>query len=97
MIVYQIAIAFGRIVSLLPFRLIYGLSNFIAWILGTVLNYRSEVIAKNLKASFPEMTEKLLKETQKGFYRNFADIIVESFKSLSISEKSMRSFSKTLR
>jgi KDO2-lipid IV(A) lauroyltransferase len=91
MIVYQIAIAFGRIVSLLPFRLIYGLSNFIAWILGTVLNYRSEVIAKNLKASFPEMTEKLLKETQKGFYRNFADIIVESFKSLSISEKSMRS------
>jgi KDO2-lipid IV(A) lauroyltransferase len=49
------------------------------------------VIAKNLKASFPEMTETLLKETKKGFYRNFADIIVESFKSLSISEKSMRS------
>ena len=90
MIVYQIAVAFGRIVSFLPFRLIYGLSNFIAWLLGAVLKYRSAVIQRNLKASFPEMSQKEQLKTQKGFYRNFADIIVESFKSLSISEKTMR-------
>lgn len=90
MIVYQIAVAFGRLVSLLPFRLIYGLSNFIAWLLGSVLDYRAAVIEKNLRASFPEMSEKDLKKTKQGFYRNFADIIVESFKSLSVSEKTMR-------
>ena len=90
MIVYQIAGAFGRLVSLLPFRIIYSLSNFIAWFLDGILNYRVEIIEKNLRTSFPEMNEKDLKKTKKGFYRNFADIIVESFKSLSVSEKTMR-------
>lgn len=90
MIVYSLALAFGRLVALLPFRLIYGLSNFIAWLLGSVLKYRSPVIQQNLQASFPEKGEQELVKIQKSFYRNFADIIVESFKSLTISEASMR-------
>lgn len=90
MIVYYLALAFGRLVALLPFRLIYGLSNFIAWLLGSVLKYRSPVIQQNLQASFPEKGEQELVKIQKSFYRNFADIIVESFKSLTISEASMR-------
>lgn len=90
MIGYYLAVFFGRLVSLLPFPLLYAKSNFIAWLLGDVLHYRNEVIETNLSRSFPEKSKAELKAIQKSFYRNFSDIIMESFKSLSISEKTLR-------
>ncbi len=90
MIGYFLAVFLGRLVSLLPFPLLYAKSNFIAWLLGEVLHYRNEVIETNLSRSFPEKSKAELKAIQKSFYRNFSDIIMESFKSLSISEKTLR-------
>lgn len=90
MIGYFLAVFLGRLVSLLPFPLLYAKSNFIAWLLGDVLHYRNEVIETNLSRSFPEKSKAELKAIQKSFYRNFSDIIMESFKSLSISEKTLR-------
>ncbi len=54
-----------------------------------VLKYRKEVIEENLKKSFPEKSEKEIEKLRSGFYSNFADILVESFKSLSVSRKTM--------
>lgn len=90
MIGYYLAVFFGRLVSFLPFPLLYAKSNFIAWLLGDVLHYRQDVIKGNLVRSFPEKSETELKSIQKKFYRNFSDIIMESFKSLSISEQTIR-------
>ncbi len=96
MIGYYLAVFFGRLISLLPFPLLYAKSNFIAWLLGDVLHYREEVIKGNLVRSFPEKSETELKSIQKKFYRNFSDIIMESFKSLSISEQTIRKRFKLL-
>lgn len=90
MIGYQLALFFGRLISFLPFRLLYGLSNFIAWLLGEVIHYRQEVIDQNLERSFPDKNRQERAAIRKEFYRNFSDILVESFKSLSISEKELR-------
>lgn len=90
MIGYYLAIGLGKLISYLPFGALYVVSDFIAFVLHRLLQYRREVIMTNLRRSFPDKSEAELEEIRRKFYRNFADIIVESFKSLSISEKNMR-------
>lgn len=90
MIGYYLALAFGRLLSYMPFFLLYRLSDFLAWLMSKVLKYRQEVIDGNLMRSFPEKDEAEIKSIRRRFYRNFSDILVESFKSLSVSEKTMR-------
>lgn len=90
MIGYYLAIGIGRVISWMPFFILYRFSDFLVFLLDKVIGYRKEVIMENLRYSFPERDEKELHRIRKLFYRNFADIIVESFKSLSISEKAIR-------
>tara|TARA_R110002072_G_scaffold39108_4_gene112632 strand:+ start:1737 stop:2594 length:858 start_codon:yes stop_codon:yes gene_type:complete len=89
MIGYYLAIGFGKLISFLPFRLLYLFSDFLKFLMQNVLKYRKEVIEENLKKSFPEKSEKEIEKLRSGFYSNFADILVESFKSLSVSRKTM--------
>jgi KDO2-lipid IV(A) lauroyltransferase len=90
MIAYYLALGFGRLLSYLPFFVLYSLSNFLAWLMRSVIRYRKDVILDNLQKSFPKRSKAEIKSISKGFYRNFGDILVESFKSLSISERTMR-------
>jgi KDO2-lipid IV(A) lauroyltransferase len=54
-----------------------------------VVGYRKEVVLKNLRNSFPGKTEKEILIIRKQFYRYFCDLFLETFKTLSISRKSM--------
>lgn len=75
--------------SLLPFRILYGISWLIYVLLNYIIGYRRKVIYTNLKNSFPEKTESEIKSIQKKFYKNFADYLVETLKSFSISQKEL--------
>lgn len=90
MIGYYIAVVFGWLISILPFRILYIFSDFISFVMQYVLKYRKDVIMGNLSKAFPEKSEDELNRIRFAFYRNFADLIVESFKSLTISEKTLR-------
>lgn len=90
MIGYYIAVGFGWLISILPFRVLYIISDFISFVMQHILKYRKDVIMTNLRNAFPEKTEEELDKIRFAFYRNFADLIVESFKSLTISEKTLR-------
>ena len=90
MISYYLTLGMGRIISLLPLSWLYVFSDFLTFMMRRVLKYRHEVIDSNLTKSFPEKSLEELKKIKKEFYRNFADILVESIKSLSISEKEIR-------
>lgn len=90
MIGYYVAVAFGWLISILPFRILYIFSDFISFVMQYVLKYRKDVIMGNLSKAFPEKSEDELNRIRFAFYRNFADLIVESFKSLTISEKTLR-------
>jgi KDO2-lipid IV(A) lauroyltransferase len=73
--------------SLLPFRVLYWLSDFLYLILYKVFGYRTSVVNANLTNSFPEKSPEEIKEIQDKFYHHLCDLIVESVKLFSISEK----------
>lgn len=74
-------------ISLLPYPLLYGVSDFFYVILYHVIGYRKKVVTDNLKKSFPEKSEKEIKSLRGKFYRHFSDIVFESLKNFSITKK----------
>ncbi len=73
--------------ALLPFRVLYCISDGVRMILQHVMKYRRGVIRMNLRHSFPEKTDEELREIEQDFYKQFADNIVETAKLLHISDK----------
>jgi KDO2-lipid IV(A) lauroyltransferase len=53
------------------------------------MGYRKKIVFANIQRSFPDKSEKEQKNICKQFYRHFCDLIVESIKTFSISEKEM--------
>jgi KDO2-lipid IV(A) lauroyltransferase len=76
--------------SVLPMWVLHRLADFLYFLLYYVFGYRKSVVRKNLKASFPEKSEEELKAIEKGFYHHLCDLIAESLKGFTISEKEMR-------
>jgi len=77
-------------VSLLPYPLLYLLSDIIFLIMYRVIGYRKEVVFTNLRNSFPNKSKQELKKIMSDFYRHLCDIIMESVKGFTISEKQLR-------
>lgn len=75
---YYIVIFFLKAFSLLPLKIHYTFSGFIAFILEKILHYRRSVIVSNISRSFPELTYWEIDKLTKEFYRHFADTVVES-------------------
>ena len=76
--------------SLLPYPLLYLLSDIIFLIMYRVIGYRKEVVFTNLKNSFPNKSKQELTKIMSDFYRHLCDIIMESVKGFTISEKQLR-------
>src|SRR6187551_377081 len=77
-------------VSLLPYPLLYGVSNVLYYLLYYALGYRKKVVMKNIQNSFPEKTHAEHVAIAKRFYRHFCDLVLESLKVFTISEKEVR-------
>lgn len=71
---------FFLIIGLLPFPLIYLISNFLSFILLRIIKYRVDVVRYNLKSSNLKLTEKDIKKLIKNFYSHFCDIYLEMIK-----------------
>lgn len=80
-------IGFRLVVGLfkfIPFPLLYRLSDILRFILKDIFGYRRSVIDQNLAYCFPEKTQVERATIANNFYKNFVDIILESFKGLAI-------------
>lgn len=86
-IVYYIALPFIYLISYLPFWCLYRVSDFINFILFTLIGYRKEVISTNLKKSFPDKTDQEINTIHKKFNRFFCDLTLETLKTLTITKK----------
>ena len=73
-------------ISLLPFPLLYLLSDFLFFIFYSLLGYRKKIVVGNICNSFPEKSKQEINEITQLFYRHFCDVIVESLKSFTISD-----------
>lgn len=78
------------IISLMPFWVLYGIADFIFVLVYYVVRYRRKIVAKNMRESFPELSDKELKKIARKFYRNFADYIVETIKLNHISDDEIK-------
>lgn len=74
-------------VSLLPYPLLYGFSNFLFVVLSYIFPYRKKVVMDNLRGCYPDKSEAELTAIARKFYRHFCDLIVESIKNFTISGK----------
>lgn len=79
-----------RLLSRIPFPVLYLFSDFIFFIGYRVVGYRRKLVRQNLKNSFPEKTEPELKHIEKQFYKNLCDYVVETLKLLTVSETELR-------
>lgn len=77
-------------ISYLPFRLLYWISDLVYFVAYYIIGYRKNVVQGNLKKSFPHLKDDELKLIEKKFYKHFADFLVESAKSISISNKEIK-------
>ncbi len=75
-----------KLVSRLPFWLLYIISDMMAFFAEHILQYRKAVILKNLQNSFPDKSKKELQKIKSRYYKNLTDVALESFKLLSISK-----------
>jgi KDO2-lipid IV(A) lauroyltransferase len=78
------------LISLLPFRLLYFLSDGLYYVLYYLIGYRKQVVRDNLRRSFPTKTEQERLLIEKTYFRFLADNLIESLKSLSMSKKSFQ-------
>lgn len=76
--------------SLIPLPLLYKVSDYAAWMMHNILNYRSQIIDKNLSLCFPEKNDKEKSEIKSQCYKNLCDIILESFKGFSMSPEQIK-------
>ncbi len=70
----------------IPFKMLYGISDGLYFLIYHVVGYRKKVVRKNLTECFPEKTPEELKKIEKDFYHNFSDNLLETMKTGSMSD-----------
>jgi Kdo2-lipid IVA lauroyltransferase/acyltransferase len=89
-VLFYILYAFISLITLLPLRALYLLSDLMFVLLYYFPSYRRDVVAKNLLNSFPEKSEEERKIIARRYYRHMADLIVETLKGMHISDREIK-------
>ena len=74
--------------SAVPFSILYGFSDLLAYLLFHVVRYRRKVTLQNLRSVFPDHSEKSIRQIAVRSYRNLSDVLLESLKGFSMSKAS---------
>lgn len=89
-------IIFVFIIGIIPFFLLYFLSDFIRFLLFHVFRYRRSVVEQNLREAFPDRSENEIQKLSSKFYTNLADVIIEGIKAFSMTLKQIKKRHKVL-
>lgn len=81
---------FIYLISILPFPVLYFISDLLYLVLYHVAGYRKKVVRENLANAFPEKSAAERKEIERTFYRFLPDLIVETVKMRSLSGKDLK-------
>ena len=78
------------ILWLIPFPILYLLSDGLAFLFYKILGYRRKVVESNLRRCFPEKEEKEIKQIAWKSYQNLTDNILETLKSFTMTTAKVR-------
>jgi len=81
---------FFRLLSRIPFPLLYSLAWFIYLVLYYVVCYRRAVVDQNLKQAFPEKSDVEIRHLARGFYRHFSRLTLEILKARTMTQEQFR-------
>lgn len=86
---YYIVYSLFYLLSLLPWRVLYFISDALYAVVFYIIGYRKEVVLNNLRIAFPEKSENERLRIAKDFYHHFIDTIVETIKLFSVSNETL--------
>ncbi len=89
-IIYYFMFTFWYLLSLLPLRVLYVVSDLLYYPLYYVVRYRRPVVRKNLTNSFPEKQLEEIVRIEKRYYHFFCDYVMETIKLFTMSEEQLK-------
>lgn len=84
---YHIFFSFMYILTLLPFWVVYRISDIFYFLIFHIFKYRKAVVLENLTNSFPDKSSTEINKICREFYKYFVDFMLETFKTLSMTQK----------
>lgn len=89
LLVYLIAYPLLWGISILPFRLLYVVSDIVYVLLYHVIGYRKKTVRLNLELAFPDLPVERRREIERKSYQHLCDMFLEMIKTMTISRKEM--------
>lgn len=86
-LLYLIIYPFIWIISILPFPVLYLLSDCVYFLVYRIFKYRKRVVRGNIALALPHLSENERTDIEKKFYAHLCDLFLEMIKTLSISKK----------
>jgi KDO2-lipid IV(A) lauroyltransferase len=84
---YYLIYGLFYLLSLLPMRVLYFISDGIYLVVYYMIGYRKKVVMDNLEIAFPEKTNEERIKIAKAFYHNLLDSFIETIKLVSASSR----------
>ena len=88
-LIYWLTYAGMWLLALLPFKVLYILSDGLCFLMHHVVHYRRRVVRANLCNAFPEKSAAELRDIEREFYRYICDYMLEEVKMLRMSFKEL--------
>lgn len=88
-ILYSIVHAAFYLISLLPYRILYILSDILYLIIYYIVRYRRALVRRNITSSLPGKTAQEHAGIERTFYKWLCDYFVETIKLMSVSRKEL--------
>ncbi|MDF0707435.1 lysophospholipid acyltransferase family protein [Muricauda sp. 334s03] len=88
--VYILVYPWLWLISKVPFKIIYFISDGIYLLMYYAIGYRKSVVRNNLALVFPEKSEEQRLYIEKKFYRHMCDMFLEMIKTIGISNKQLQ-------
>jgi hypothetical protein len=79
---YSIFFAFFYLISLIPWPVVYVLSDGVAFLLRKILKYRLDIVQHNLAIAFPNKSIQERNQISKEFYQKFTDTFFKLFEEI---------------
>lgn len=90
MVGYYALLSVVKILSYMPFRMLYVLSDILFYPFYFIIRYRRKIVRKNLTESFPNKNPDEIIKIEKRFYHFFIDTALESCKLISITPEEIK-------
>lgn len=88
---YNIIYGIFYLVSKLPYRALYVISDIANLVLYHIVRYRCDIVRRNITSAFPEKSLEDCISIERGFYKWFCDYFVETVKLMSVSRQELLS------